>query len=237
MTKQEKDIYLRLLSISFVIHSYQIGDKQYFYTLFPSVDQDILEKIWLTETKKSPIVSFYEQISDSEELLIKNKLNRLGHNEVKLFDYLSKPLDKNLDIKTESALRKLMASRYIEIAVFSINNLLGIPEKFLSKVFKEKRNLRRRRIFIGFTVIIAIAFSLPRVIEGLTPVESLARRYHEESRYTYSGSLCWDGWESHSRGRGTCSHHGGVKSYFEKGDYSLTFQQCLEKAKQKSWIE
>ena len=28
-----------------------------------------------------------------------------------------------------------------------------------------------------------------------------------------TGAICEDGWVSHSKGRGTCSHHGGVKEW------------------------
>jgi hypothetical protein len=29
--------------------------------------------------------------------------------------------------------------------------------------------------------------------------------------HTWGGTLCMDGWVSHSVGRGTCSHHGGER--------------------------
>lgn len=237
MTKQEKHIYQKFLAVAFVIHNYRIGDKQYFYSLFPKVAQDILDKAWATETKKAPIIDFYEKISDEEELIINDKFTKLRFNDTKIFDYLLKPISKSVDIKAESALRKLMANSYIRSADFAINDLTGIPDSFLSEDFNKKRKKKQIKILFGLIIIITVTFSSPRIIEGFTPVETLARKYHEESRYTYSGSLCWDGWKSQSRGRGTCSHHGGIKSYFEKGDYSLTFQQCLERARQRSWRE
>lgn len=237
MTKREKHIYQKFLTVAFVIHNYRIGDKHYFYSLFPNADKNILDKVWATETSKTPIIDWYEKVSDEEEQTIKEKFSKLRFNDAKIFDYLLKPINTNADIKAESALRKLMAISYLRSTEFAINDLTGIPETFLSEEFKKKRKKKQNRFLIGIALIITIAFSSPRIIEGLTPVETLAKKYYEVSRYTYSGTICRDGWKSHSRGSGTCSHHGGIKSYFEKGDYSLTFQQCVEKARQKSWRE
>lgn len=44
-----------------------------------------------------------------------------------------------------------------------------------------------------------------------TPWPMVARSpWTPRPRYTGPGSLCRDGWVSHSTGRGTCSHHGGI---------------------------
>ena len=123
-------------------------------------------------------------------------------------------------------------------------------------------------VFVIFVII--IAFSIPRIIEGFTTPEVLLNKYlHdkyssikikvitedvltdfllENSKYKFSGAICNDGWISHSQGRGTCSHHGGVAYYFYEGNYSKSIDECkkqaktlidelLEKAVSKSWIE
>ena len=236
MTNKEIEIFKQLQSISFVIHSYNIGDKEYFISRFPKFKTKILDNIWQTHEKKTPIVTTYCQISESEEFLVKNSLKKFGYNESKLLNYLSSPIDKKTNINSEAALRKLIAIRYINHIEYSLNNY-PITDYFLSEVFINKRKSQQRHTLIGVIVIITITFSLPRVIEGLTPVKILARKYHEDSRYKFSGSLCKDGWKSHSRGRGTCSHHGGIKFYFEKGEYSLTYDECLKKARETSWRE
>ena len=66
--------------------------------------------------------------------------------------------------------------------------------------------------------------------------------------YPFNGAVCNDGWISHSQGRGTCSHHGGVNYYFYRGECMKSRSECekeaielLEKIKNKarrrSWIK
>lgn len=86
-------------------------------------------------------------------------------------------------------------------------------------------------------VIVVVGYYLgPPIIERLTPVDTLAEKIHEKSKYKFSGAICNDGWTSHSQGRGTCSWHGGVDYYFYKDEYSKSIEECQEEARQISWI-
>ena len=54
--------------------------------------------------------------------------------------------------------------------------------------------------------------SKEKVIEKAVKEYSKTHPRPEPIRY-YSPSTCNDGWHSHSSGRGTCSHHGGVSHH------------------------
>jgi hypothetical protein len=71
----------------------------------------------------------------------------------------------------------------------------------------------------------------------MTPAKELAWILHERSVYTYDGAMCNDGSKSSSQGRGTCSWHDGVDYYFYEGQYRITYEECLKKARQISWID
>lgn len=55
-------------------------------------------------------------------------------------------------------------------------------------------------LFVGMCSIFVLGFSPKEYINPYTDK-------------TYSYTLCNDGWTSHSQGRGTCSHHRGIKKY------------------------
>jgi hypothetical protein len=105
---------------------------------------------------------------------------------------------------------------------------------------------------ISTTIIIILiiigTLNYSRIKDGFTTVDVLTDKYiieyfddrynftvinldlltvfiREDTKYTHSGAICNDGWVSHSTGRGTCSHHGGVRKWFSKGDYSITIEE------------
>jgi len=79
-------------------------------------------------------------------------------------------------------------------------------------------------------------FSLPRLIEGFTPVESICQKCLQKSKYEYRiGATCNDGWQSSATGRGACSHHGGVRQWKYHESYKKTHSECMEFAKERSW--
>lgn len=114
-----------------------------------------------------------------------------------------------------------------------IIELNKIPEELESPLKKNKSYTGVRSIIFIFSVIFLCC--LPRIIQGLTPVEILTERLHENSKYTFNGSICNDGHISHSQGQGSCSWHGGVNSSFEKGDYSKSIEECRVEALKLSW--
>lgn len=78
----------------------------------------------------------------------------------------------------------------------------------------------------------------PRIIEGFTPVEELAKKFHEQSIYSYKvGAICSDGWISNAKGRGACSHHGGVLTWRYKKVYLKSIEECRKKAIKLSWMD
>lgn len=127
------------------------------------------------------------------------------------------------------------------------------------------------RITFSLGVIIALLpVYFPILIDGFTQSDKLVLKYFKQEfpsfsesklnidsltllvaskyRYTFDGAVCNDGWISHSQGRGTCSHHGGVSFYFYSGDYKKSKAECEKeaiellrkierKAKRRSWVD
>ena len=76
------------------------------------------------------------------------------------------------------------------------------------------RNFIRISVTIGLILtILATILILTEYIRGDHPVYSSER----------SGAICRDGWVSSSTGRGTCSHHGGVKRWTH---YEIGYHYC-----------
>jgi len=92
-------------------------------------------------------------------------------------------------------------------------------------------------VILIFSMSIGTFFFRHSVTGGLTSVSVLAERIHEDSKYNFTGSICYDGWISHSQGQETCSWHGGVKLEFFEGEYSKSWEQCRKEAKEISWLD
>lgn len=88
-----------------------------------------------------------------------------------------------------------------------------------------------------FVCTVIFCFAGTRIVDGFTPAEELSVRLHERSKYEFSGSICRDNTVSTSRGRGTCSWHGGVKRTFKKGQYAKSLRECRKQAYKISWID
>jgi hypothetical protein len=105
----------------------------------------------------------------------------------------------------------------------------------------QQENTRSKKRFSkwvrGSLIILGIflLFFGQRIVYGLTPVDSLTKILHENSKYTFSGSICNDGHVSHSQGRGSCSWHNGVNYEFNKGDYKKSWEECKQEAIKLSW--
>lgn len=66
--------------------------------------------------------------------------------------------------------------------------------------------------------IVTALFAIPAVMRGHLWLKSLSQSVYQTKivkRY-YDGSECWDGWITSSRGQGSCSHHGGVKTGYRE---------------------
>lgn len=236
--KKENEFYQKLLKAAFIIHCYSIGDEFYFYLRFSRIEKSVLQEIWKVASSRQPFVTHYELIDESEKTIVRKKAWTFRGDSKVIYDYLSKPLqDNSKGFSVECELRRVLAIRYIDSVGYSLyNGPGGIPKSFLSALIKRKQKIANG-VMLGLLIFGVVAlFSLPRIIDGFTPVRTLAREYYEDSRYKFSGAICRDGWISHSRGRGTCSHHGGVREYFDEGEHRQTYEECLRRARERSWV-
>ena len=190
-----------------------------------------------------------EEIEKSTNYIKQSLLGNLIGN----YAFLNKSFDvRNLNFKDERRERRLrhnISLLYIEQCANDCIRLKQTEKIKRSEViiYKIRRYLKAGSIILLVSIVIS-----PRLIKGFTPPEKLLNTYLQEqypkikngpvtinsianfiledTRYKSSGAICNDGWVSHSHGRGTCSHHGGVDYYFYEGDYSQSTASCLEKA-------
>jgi hypothetical protein len=135
---------------------------------------------------------------------------------------------------------RLLSTTYCVLIAVVVCYLVRIVIKEL-----HDRGLSGRSLKLAITpgivlVIIAVVapFAGPRVFDGFTPVETLAFRYHEASKYKYRiGAICNDGWRSGATGRGACSHHGGVREWIYATGYAKSWDESKEEADETSWIK
>lgn len=84
-------------------------------------------------------------------------------------------------------------------------------------------------------VIAILGFTLK---DRFTPAASLARQLYERDLTDAEGYHCKDGTVSPSAGGpGTCSHHGGINYYIEKGKKLKSEEEYRLQAEQISWID
>jgi hypothetical protein len=140
---------------------------------------------------------------------------------------------------------------------------------------QQNKHLKVQRIFQIFKVasvlfLIVLLFKTGRIIDGFkskeklileyirddypsynfnyVSIEKLSQTFYESEIFRHSGAICRDGWVSHSQGRGTCSHHGGVSYYFSEGSHKyseveskqmakLKLKGYTQKAKEISWVD
>ncbi|MCH7964904.1 MAG: DUF3761 domain-containing protein [Bacteroidetes bacterium] len=94
----------------------------------------------------------------------------------------------------------------------------SIYKKVISKI-DNKRSLNSSKIkpfykkAINFLIAILILFSFVTLFKGFLEYKEGNHPIYEKVRV---GAICYDGWHSYSTGRGTCSHHGGVKEWLYK---------------------
>jgi len=207
---------------------------------------------------------------------IVNNFSKIPNDQYRFLISPFNPKDFNLsDEVIQRRIRHIIAEKYLEYIINELNKVhLNRYNIFFKRVEFFIITLARRifrfiLISFGILTVIAIIFS-NAIIQGLTPPEKLLNKYlesqypliderpitenvlanyfHENSKYEFSGAVCNDGWISHSQGRGTCSHHGGIQYYFYEGQYSKTIEECKsnakdiiesywEKAKSNSWID
>jgi len=218
-----------------VIRKYALGDFEYFHSQFRKYDKDLLENCW-EKTKRvqhKDIIKDTNEIDKDDLLIVQNRYNQT----IKELSYLRSTLlyktfdPKKLHLKKENIERRLsnlLAKEFIEVTKKELTKIGTIKYKISFNIFKY-----RTPFFFSFLFV--LIFNKP-IFDRLTPVDKLAEKIHERSKYKYSGAKCNDGTTSKSQGRGTCSWHGGVDYYFYKGDYKKTIEESYIEAKDISWI-
>lgn len=232
-----KDI---LNSSALIVRKYNLGDKIYFFEVFKLCDKIELESAWafgLTKIQSKEIIKDASHIAFLEGENAVMKSMAFDYDQSKILFYLNSEFDakklKLSDENIERRLRKLLADRYIELTSQEISKqLIKSPNTSKHKTTSFFGQFKALFIILG---IIGI-FSTPRIIKGLTPIETIANKIHEESKYTYRvGAICADGWPSNATGRGACSHHGGVAKWIYDTAYRKTMEECRTEAKKISW--
>jgi hypothetical protein len=220
-------------------------------------NQFAYDKVKNKQIIKDASVTFTEQ----EETEILSRIEIFGNERNRIYTYLTNDFNvKTLKLKEENLerrVRQILAKRYLGLLLSDANRLIEIEEnKAISKRFPIVGKLANFIIQHKLKLFFLLLFNLivtPKIVDHLKPpdaiaqdiihekfpeiksgsvtIEDLAHYYHWESKYKFSGAECNDGWESHSHGRGTCSHHGGIDHYFKEGDYRKTYDECLQIAK------
>jgi hypothetical protein len=239
MAASHQNIEKKLNTCALIIRKYDLGGREYFFSKFPEANKDTLETAWLFGLKKiqnKEIVKDSGDLGSDQHEIIRNKLKAFDYNSDNVYYYLNSEFDskklKLLDENIERNLRNKLAIRYVQI----ISEETIALNKKAKNAFRDKVSGTIKNLRYGLIAIAVVAvFSAPRIIDGLTSVDSLSEKIHEKSKYKFNGSICNDGTISHSQGRGTCSWHGGVNYKFYKGDYSKTIEECRKEAEKISW--
>jgi|GEM_PF-3395673 len=209
-----------------IYRKYNLGDYSDFKVNLSKENNENLKLAWEFAFKK---IQNSEIIKDGTELSfrhlngVQQKIKEFQDKD--LFFYLNDSNDitkLQLDEeKIERRFRNYLAKKYIE--------------SFETKKVQRKEKIKVYFKLLLLAILIIVVFNLKTIKNGLTPISTLTEQIHENSKRKYNGAICNDGSISRSQGRGTCSHHGGVRYYFYKGEYSKSYKECLIEAKLKSW--
>lgn len=241
MTNRNEQVQQKLDSIALVARKYNIYDKSSFDTKYQFVHATLKEKAWayaLSKIQNREIIKNASTINEEEKKVAISKASKFSDDTHTLYSYLNQhfnPKDLRLtDENIERCLRNILAKRYVAAVDKEIQEIL--PK--LTSTIKNRSSTFLHKFKTAFIILGIIGvFSIPRIIKGLTPVETLAERIHEKSKRKFNGAVCNDGSISHSQGRGTCSWHGGVDYYFYEGDYTKTMEECRAEARKISWLD
>lgn len=211
-----------LQTCAIIIRKYNLGGKEYFLQYFPKYDQTIQEAAWeygLKEIQSREIIKDTQNLETNFHKIAVQKFVKFDNNQKVILAYLNSGFNVSLlklnEEKVERRFRHLLAEYYIRREAYP--NAKNYLTNNKSKIY-----FSRPYHYIILIIGIGLLLATPRIIDGFTHVDILANRIHNRSMRKSSGAICNDGWKSSSQGRGTCSHHRGVKYYFYKGDYTKT---------------
>ena len=224
-----------------IVRKYNLGDENYFFSQFRTVDKVLLRLAWTTaqkEVQNKEIIKEGSNLSSDDFQKAARKASTIEDNEKALFYYLNSKFDvtelKLTDEKIERRVRKLIADRYLLIVTKEVSDF--IIEKESSLKYKVKSFFTNYKTALIVYPIVAILLFSPKIIDKFTPVEVLTEKIHDRSKYKFRvGATCNDGTSSTATGSGACSHHGGVDKWKTEIGYKKTLEECRKEAEEISW--
>ena len=260
MAGYEQTIQETLNRCALIFRKYNLGYRDVFFQQFSEFRRVRLEASWVFAAKeiqnREIIKDTSAALNAEDRSTINSLVVKFGTDKEAIYDYLLSKFDvhalKLHEENVERRIRQILAKKYLTLVSLSKKDLIGLKDVALADRFSFI--LKRHKIAAGIisALLFIGAFSTPRIIDGLTPPDLLLNKYleakygkiearpinedvltnylHEESVYKGNGAICRDDWVSHSTGRGTCSHHGGVRYWYFKGQYSRTIEECRKEA-------
>lgn len=250
----DNEIQKLLNQYCYILRKYNLKNKEEYISIFKDVELEILEKSGeysLVKIRNRDIIKDTETLPVNAKKTIRQKNKKIKKDVDSLYSYLKSEFDvRKLKYDEERIERKLR------------NRLAVIHQKKIKRSIDRKVRTRKRhektqkivqktvdtiqKILRTITAVVIVAI-IPalfiglifggRIRDGFTSVDVLTERIYNREVYEFSGSVCQDGWISHSQGRGTCSWHGGVRYEFYKGQHKKTREECKKIAKELSWVD
>jgi len=240
MTNSTQYIEEKLNSCALIVRKYNLGDREFFFKKFPALTNSSLTIAWdfgLKKIQNKEIIKDVILLHKEDLKIVTTKVNSFGNDPDTLYYYLNSTFEvkklKLTDENIERRFRKLLAINYLQIVSTEIHKLSESDKRYLKpKVIRFVNKFK----YLIIAISIAGIFSIPRIIKGLTPVETLTEQIHEKSKYKYrTGATCRDGTHSNAKGSGACSHHGGVDEWIYETAYRKTLEECRKEAEEISW--
>jgi hypothetical protein len=257
MILSNTEIRNNLKQAAIIFRKYNLGDSPEFKQFFKGINRLDIEMAWENayyKIQNSEILKDSNSKLDDTDIAEVNKKVDEIISKQPLYHYLNSSFDiKNAKLKDENIerrVRQILAEKCLSEIIFDTYKKQASLEKSAKGRFLLASNKHKFTILF---LTVACLFFAPRVLDALSlpknilnkllhkeypkienntiTLSVLADYFHEESKYKFNGAECNDGWESHSHGRGTCSHHGGIDHYFKEGEYRKTYNECLELAK------
>lgn len=227
---------------TYVTIRYKLADQNTYIQYLNTYPRAWINESWgrvNLELHSNEVVSDAKYENHINKSTLENEIIKAGSSLNEWYIYLCEPFtgDKE-DWGNELAIRR--ARHQIAMQFYSTASVELIKCFDQCNSYKEKHNNNDNKEKIIIAIYILFLLSIPfwsRIKDGFTSVDILTEKIYHESRFGFNGAICRDGWISHSRGRGTCSHHGGVRYYFTKNDHQISREEAREEARKRSWIE
>ncbi len=235
------DIQDKINNSAIIVRKYNLGDENYFFSQFKTVDSSSLKSAWTIaqkEIQNREIIKEGSNLSSDDFQKAARIASTFDNNEKALFHYLNSKFDVTklelTDENVERRVRKLIADSYLLIVSKEVSEfIIKKQNSFKSKV---KTFFNNYKVAIIVYLIFGTLMLSPKIIDKLTPVDVLTEKIHNRSKYKFRiGATCNDGTHSTATGSGACSHHGGVDEWLTKIGYRKTLEECRKVAEEISW--